>query len=89
MLRNPLFAGLLLVVATATAGCAGINREGGAGGGEVVSGETVSESSRSGSAYDDIATSGSNPADPVTGPPRADGRDQPRSCRRAQLTACR
>ena len=61
---------LLLVVAIATAGCASFNREGGAGGAEVVSGETVSPSSKSGAAYDDIATSGSNPPEPVTGPPR-------------------
>ena len=61
---------LLFVVAIATAGCAGVNREGGAGGAEVVSGETVSHSSQSGAAYDDIATSGSNPPQPASGPPR-------------------
>ena len=61
---------LLLVVAIATAGCASFNRVGGAGGAEVVSGETVSPSSKSGAAYDDIATSGSNAPEPVNGPPR-------------------
>ena len=61
---------LLLVVAIATAGCAGFNREGGAGGAEVVSGETVTTSSKSGAAYDNIATSGSNPPEPASGSPQ-------------------
>jgi hypothetical protein len=61
---------LLFVVAVATAGCAGVNREGGAGGAAVVTGETVSSSSQSGAAYDNIATSGSNPSEPASGPPR-------------------
>ena len=63
---------LLLVVTLATAGCAstGFNRSGGASGAEVVSGDTVTTSSESGAAYDNIATSGSNPSDPATGPAR-------------------
>ena len=63
---------MLATVTLATAGCAsaGFNRGGGAGGAAVVSGETVTPSSESGAAYDDIATSGSNPSDPATGPAR-------------------
>lgn len=63
---------LLLVVTLATAGCAstGFNRSGGTGGAEAVSGDTVTSSSESGAAYDNIATSGSNPSDPGTGPAR-------------------
>lgn len=63
---------LLLVVTVATAGCAstGFNRSGGASGAEVVSGDTVTPSSKSGAAYDNIATSGGNAPDPASGPSR-------------------
>ncbi len=59
---------MLAMVTLATAGCASFNRAGGAGGAEVVSGETVTPSSESGAAYDNIATSGSNAPDPASGP---------------------
>ena len=63
---------LLASVTLATAGCAstGFNRSGGAGGAEVMSGETATPASESGAAYDNIATSGSNPSDPASGPAR-------------------
>ena len=63
---------MLATVTLATAGCAstGFNRSGGAGGAEVVSGDTTTSSSESGAAYDNIATSGSNPSDPGTGTAR-------------------
>ena len=61
---------MLATVTLATAGCASVNRAGGANGAAVVSGETVKQSSESGAAYDNIATSGGNPSDPVTGPAR-------------------
>ncbi len=61
---------LLASVTLATAGCAstGFNRSGGVGGAEAVSGDTVTPSSESGAAYDNIATSGSNAPDPASGP---------------------
>ncbi len=57
---------LVAVVALATAGCATVNRAGGESGATVVS-DPQSPSSESGAAYDNIATSGSNPSEP-TGP---------------------
>lgn len=55
-----------LVAVGGLAGCASINRAGGANGATVVS-EPQTQSSESGAAYDNIATSGSNPSEP-TGP---------------------
>ena len=58
---------LAVALALAAGGCATFNRSGGESGGAAVSGENKTPSSESGAAYDNIATSGSNPSEP-TGP---------------------
>lgn len=59
---------LTVAIATSLAGCAGVNRSSGAGGGTVVSGENRSTRAEAGSDTDSIATSGGNASDP-TGTP--------------------
>jgi uncharacterized protein YceK len=49
-----------VAVGTLVGGCASFNRAGGAGGGEVVSGETKSERAETGAATDSVATNGSD-----------------------------
>jgi len=64
--------GLLLVALVASGGCATINRSGGAGGAEVVSGEARTEASETGAATNSVATNGSDSPDPSPqhpGPP--------------------
>jgi hypothetical protein len=59
---------LTVAIATSVAGCAGMNRGSGVGGGSVTSGEERSVRAESGSDTNSVATNGSNNSNP-TGTP--------------------
>jgi len=60
---------LTVAIATSVAGCAGINRGGGASAGPVVSGEIRSSDAETGANTDSVATNGSNTTYPANGSP--------------------
>ena len=54
---------LAVAIATVVGGCASVNRAGGAGGAEVVSGEAKTEASETGATTNQVATNGSDNSD--------------------------